>query len=185
MPVPTASVNSPFSRCGMPQANSTTSRPRCTSPSASDSTLPCSAVMMAESSLRSRSSNSFSLNMTRARRSGGVAAHAGHAAAAAATALLDFRGVGQRDRGDDLAGRGIEHVAELAAGAGDRLAADEMADFPHVRLPWDCQSPERMAHWPSLLHRHVRALPDHRYQHWRRDDRGRERHRHGSMMIPG
>ena len=88
MPVPTASVNSPFSRCGMPQANSTTSRPRCTSPSASDSTLPCSAVMIAESSVRSRSSSSFSLNMTRARRSGGVAAQAGHAAAAAATALL-------------------------------------------------------------------------------------------------
>ena len=29
----------------MPQANSTTSRPRCTSPSASESTLPCSSVM--------------------------------------------------------------------------------------------------------------------------------------------
>ena len=88
MPVPTASVYSPFSRCGMPQANSTTSRPRCTSPSASDSTLPCSAVMIAESSRRSRSSSSFSLNMTRARRSGGVAAQAGQAAAAAAAALF-------------------------------------------------------------------------------------------------
>ena len=29
----------------MPHANSTTSRPRCTSPSASESTLPCSSVM--------------------------------------------------------------------------------------------------------------------------------------------
>ncbi len=51
MPVPTASVYSPLSRCGMPQANSTTSSPRCTSPSASDSTLPCSAVTIAASSL--------------------------------------------------------------------------------------------------------------------------------------
>ena len=42
----------------MPQANSATSRPRVTSPSASDSTLPCSAVMSAAmSSLRSLSSS--------------------------------------------------------------------------------------------------------------------------------
>ena len=69
--------------------------------------------------------------MTRARRSGGVAAQAGQAAAAAATALFTSRGIGQRDRGGDLAGGGIEHVAELAAGAGDRLAADEMPDLAH------------------------------------------------------
>ena len=35
MPLPTCSENSPFSRCGMPHANSTTSMPRCTSPRAS------------------------------------------------------------------------------------------------------------------------------------------------------
>ena len=87
IPVPTWSVYSPFSRCGMPQANSTTSSPRCTSPSASDSTLPCSAVMIADISRRSRSSSSFSLNITRARRSGGVLAQAGQAALAAATAV--------------------------------------------------------------------------------------------------
>src|ERR1700676_3558853 len=40
------SVNPPFSRCGIPQANSTTSWPRLTSPSASETTLPCSAVMI-------------------------------------------------------------------------------------------------------------------------------------------
>jgi hypothetical protein len=87
IPVPTWSVYSPFSRCGMPQANSTTSRPRCTSPSASDSTLPCSPVIISDISRRSRSSRSFSLNITRARRSGGVAAQAGQAAFAAATVL--------------------------------------------------------------------------------------------------
>ena len=37
--------NPPLSRCGMPQANSTTSRPRATSPAASRATLPCSAVI--------------------------------------------------------------------------------------------------------------------------------------------
>ena len=35
----------------MPQANSTTSMPRVTSPAASDRTLPCSAVMIAASLL--------------------------------------------------------------------------------------------------------------------------------------
>ena len=42
--VPTFSEYSPFSRCGMPQANSTTSMPRCTEPIASASALPCSSV---------------------------------------------------------------------------------------------------------------------------------------------
>src|SRR5205814_10031617 len=42
-PVDTWSEKEPLSSCGMPQANSTTSRPRCTSPRASDSTLPCSS----------------------------------------------------------------------------------------------------------------------------------------------
>jgi hypothetical protein len=43
--VETWSEYSPLSRLGIPQANSTTSRPRCTSPSASLSTLPCSSVI--------------------------------------------------------------------------------------------------------------------------------------------
>ena len=38
-PVETFSENPPLSRCGMPQANSTTSRPRATSPSASETHL--------------------------------------------------------------------------------------------------------------------------------------------------
>src|SRR5499427_8960087 len=44
-PVETFSENPPLSRCGMPQANSTTSRPRATSPAASEATLPCSEVI--------------------------------------------------------------------------------------------------------------------------------------------
>ena len=82
-PVPTFSVNSPLSSCGAPVANSTTSRPRWTSPLASDSTLPCSAVMMAASSSVRSSRMRRNLLRMRARRSGGVAAQAGKAARAA------------------------------------------------------------------------------------------------------
>ena len=42
MPGPAPSEYSPFSRCGMPQANSTTSRPRWMSPLESAKVLPCS-----------------------------------------------------------------------------------------------------------------------------------------------
>ena len=86
MPRPTCSVNSPLRRCGMPQANSTTSVPRVTSPAASESTLPCSSVISRARAPASRSSNSRNLNRMRARVSGGVAAQAGKAAAAALTA---------------------------------------------------------------------------------------------------
>ncbi len=86
MPVLTWSVKSPFSNCGMPQANSTMSMPRATSPWASVNTLPCSAVMSAASSSLCRFSNSRKRNITRARRIGGVSAQAGKAARAAATA---------------------------------------------------------------------------------------------------
>ncbi len=82
----TFSVVSPLSRCGIPQANSTTSRPRATSPSASEWVLPCSAVIWSAKRSALASINSRSLNMTRARRAGGVLAQSGNAARAAATA---------------------------------------------------------------------------------------------------
>ena len=85
-PVPTASVKSPRSRCGMPQANSRTSMPRVTEPIASDSTLPCSRVMTRASSSLRLSTSSLKAKITRALRSGGVAAQAGAASAAARTA---------------------------------------------------------------------------------------------------
>ncbi len=46
-PVETSVECDPLSRCGIPQANSMFSRPRATSPAASLSTLPCSAVTAA------------------------------------------------------------------------------------------------------------------------------------------
>ena len=71
----------------MPQANSSTSSPRETEPTASESTLPCSRVITrAISSLR-LSTSSLKAKITRALRSGGVAAQAGAASAAARTAL--------------------------------------------------------------------------------------------------
>ena len=45
------SENPPLSRWGTPHANSTFSMPRATSPFASDSTLPCSDVMIAARSI--------------------------------------------------------------------------------------------------------------------------------------
>ena len=71
----------------MPQANSTMSMPRVTSPWASVKTLPCSAVIMAAMSSRCLLSSSRNWNITRARRSGGASAQAGKAALAEATAF--------------------------------------------------------------------------------------------------
>src|ERR1700740_2884639 len=50
MPVEADSLNAPLTKCGNPVASSTTSCPRLISPSASERTLPCSAVMTAASS---------------------------------------------------------------------------------------------------------------------------------------
>src|SRR5215203_1629917 len=70
----------------MPVANSTFSRPRANSPSASDRTLPCSAVTSEAISLRFASTSSRRWNITSARRPSPVDRHAGNAALAAATA---------------------------------------------------------------------------------------------------
>jgi hypothetical protein len=70
----------------MPQATSTTSMPRWTSPAASGTTLPCSAAMISASSWRWRWSRARNANITRARFTTGVPRHAGKAARAARTA---------------------------------------------------------------------------------------------------
>ena len=80
----------------MPQANSTTSMPRVSSPRASDNTFPCSLVMAMAMSSALASSSCLNLNSTRARLSGVVAAHPGKAACAeviaASTSCFDARG---------------------------------------------------------------------------------------------
>ena len=70
----------------MPQANSTTSRPRATSPSASESTLPCSAVMIAASSCLRALSSSRKAKTTCVRRVRDAFRHSAAAAAALCTA---------------------------------------------------------------------------------------------------
>ena len=64
----------------MPHANSRFSRPRATSPSASDGTLPCSAVSSAASSLRCWSTRFRIRNMISVRFDSDVARQAGNAA---------------------------------------------------------------------------------------------------------
>ncbi len=86
-PEPTLSVISPLSKCGPPQANSTTSRPRVTSPSASENTLPCSALMIVASSSACFSKRSLNLYMIRALRRGVKAAHLGKASRAMSMAF--------------------------------------------------------------------------------------------------
>jgi hypothetical protein len=84
--VPTFSEYSPFSSCGMPQANSTTSMPRCTEPIASGSVLPCSAVMRRAMSIWLACSSARNFCITRARRRIETSRHSGYAALAAFTA---------------------------------------------------------------------------------------------------
>ncbi len=76
----------PMIRLGMPQANSTISMPRCTLARASAAVLPCSRVTRAASSSKCLTISSRKRNMTLARSTTGVSAHAGRAAAAACTA---------------------------------------------------------------------------------------------------
>ena len=80
------SVNPPFNRVGIEQANSRFSSPRAISPRASDGTLPCSAVRCAASSLRWASTRFRILNRMSDRFEIEVARQAGKAAFAAATA---------------------------------------------------------------------------------------------------
>ena len=70
----------------MPHANSMFSSPLATSPIASESTLPCSAVSNEAISLRLASTSSRMRNRISARRDRLVDRHAGKAALAAATA---------------------------------------------------------------------------------------------------
>ena len=82
----TFSEKPPLSRCGRPQANSTTSSPRATSPAASEPTFPCSALIRAASSAARDRTSSRNANSTAARLVKDVSRQAGKAAAAAATA---------------------------------------------------------------------------------------------------
>ncbi len=85
-PVEACSEKWPRSRVGMPQACSTTSSPRVTSPIASESTLPCSSVRIRAMSSRRSCTSSRTANMSSARFARESARQAGNASRAAATA---------------------------------------------------------------------------------------------------
>ena len=86
MPVETFSEYAPLVRCPSPQANSTTSMPRAISPSASESTLPCSEVRISASSCLRAFSSSRNANSTVWRFAIEASRHCAHAAVAEATA---------------------------------------------------------------------------------------------------
>jgi hypothetical protein len=86
MPLDTWSEYRPASRLGMPQANSTTSRPRSTSPRASSTVFPCSAVTSRASSSSCLTSSSRNANITRARFVSDASRHSPNALPAACTA---------------------------------------------------------------------------------------------------
>ncbi len=79
---PTLRLYSPLSSSGAPQAYSTFSMPRCSSPTASSRVLPCSSLISAAILSLLASSSCLKRNMTWARLAGGVLRQAGKAALA-------------------------------------------------------------------------------------------------------
>jgi len=124
-PVPTFSVISPFRRCGAPSANSTTSRPRVTSPLASSWVL----AVLAEITSASWSARSQRDRLEPVRGFGPGAATASspgrQAAAAAADGAADFGGRGEGDGLFRTAGGRIENGLAAARCAGDAGVVDE------------------------------------------------------------
>ncbi len=83
---PTFLLCSPLSSSAIPQAYSTFSMPRCSSPAASWEIFPCSSPMSLQIASAFCSSSSLKRNMMRARLMGGVSRQAGKAASAVAMA---------------------------------------------------------------------------------------------------
>ena len=94
--VETWSEYSPLSSCGMPQAYSTTSMPRMTSPLASSTTLPCSEATIRASSSACCSTRLRNANMIRERRTTLTSFHDSNAVRAAATAASTSAGSASR-----------------------------------------------------------------------------------------
>ena len=118
----------------MPHANSTTSSPRATSPSASLGTLPCSAVMIAASSSVRAASSSRNRNSIVVRSASDVARHAGERRLRRRDGGVDVGRRRERDLLRDLAGRGVEDVAGACDLAGRGKAADPVRNQRHGRV---------------------------------------------------
>ena len=131
MPAATPSEYSPFRSCGMPQANSTTSIPRASSPVASESVLPCSADSIAASSsvrLLRRLRNS---NITAARLRRGRCAPGGLGPAGGRDRMIHIRRRRHRDPCGHRACRRIEDIAGSRRSAGPAGSGNEMLDGIH------------------------------------------------------
>ena len=131
------SVKPPLIKCGMPQANSTTSWPRLTSPSASESTLPCSEVMIAASSFFRAFSSSRKAKRIWVRLVREVSRHFGNAAERRGDDFIDVVLRSERELCGDLTGGRIGHVGEAPA-----VALEDLAGLPVV---------ERRCHGCSYL----------------------------------
>ena len=114
MPGPALSVYSPFIRCGMPQANSTTSSPRWMSPLLSGMVLPCSedsSIAQAVEFLL----HQFEELEQHARAPLRIGRGPGRLRRCRiGDGVFDLGLAGERDLGLHLAGIGIEHVAGAA-----------------------------------------------------------------------
>ena len=104
MPRARFSSDSPISSDGTPQANSTISMPRFTSPRDSTTVLPCSRVVLRTRSSKFSSSSVLNLKKTRARSTAGVSIQPGNAARGGFDGLVDVRRCAQRRFGNDFAG---------------------------------------------------------------------------------
>ena len=127
-PVETFSENPPLSRCGMPQANSTTSRPRATSPAASEATLPCSSVISCAISLAWDRMSSRNANSTEARLASETRRQVWKASLAACDRQVHLGRRGEVDLAADLPGRRVVDVAVALGLTVPGLAADPVGD---------------------------------------------------------
>ena len=112
----------------MPQANSTTSRPRAISPRASECTLPCSRVMISASSSLRESSSSRNRNITLARVVIEARPQVAAAAFAAAITALGVGLVGDDHPAGDLPGGGVGHVEGPARRSSLLLTTEPVVD---------------------------------------------------------
>ena len=125
----------------MPQANSTTSRPRCTSPLASESDL---AVLVGDDARRARPraalTSSRKAKRTLVRRLSDDCDHSSNAASPLRTAASTSLRAGQQHLGLLLAGRRVPHRGGAGRGACGGGAVDPVLDGPHGRssLPSGC-----------------------------------------------
>ena len=124
----------------MPQAYSITSRPRVTSPSASESTLPCSAVRIRATSSRRSCTSSRIVKSSSARFASDTARHFGKAAFAACDRRVDLLHGREVDLAGLPSGRRVVDGAAAAGRAGHALAVDpvrETGDLrPALRALW-------------------------------------------------